>query len=269
MLNLYRLKELTLFNFCYSLSSLKSLAFMIPYFLFWYLIFDNVLLLAVEWLQSTQGIIFVNWISQDQDLALELFVDRSASLSLYLLVSITLTPLFIILAANNQYSSDMTRGALRFLLMRATRAEIYLSRFIAVSLLVLICISITSLWASIQALLNEEDTLDAIIVFGLQTFTIVFIYSLPFIAFMSMISSFARSAFGSLFLGMMLYVLLVLISFWLKSDISVAIYLIPSGLKSILIDINPENILIGVTALCAYTLFYFLCGWTIFKRRDI
>ena len=269
MLNPYRLKELTLFDFYYSLTSLKSLAFIIPYFLFWYLIFDNVSLLAVEWLQSTEGFFFASWLLDDQDLALELFVDRSASLSLYLLVSITLTPMFILLAANNQYSSDATRGAFRFLLMRATRAEIYLSRFIAVSLLVLICISITSLWASVQALLNNEDKLKAIMLFGLQTFTIVFIYSLPFIAFMSMISSFARSAFGSLFLGMMFYVLLVLTSFWLKSDISVAIYLIPSGLKSILIDINPENILIGVTALCAYTLFYFLCGWHIFKRRDI
>ncbi len=269
MLNLYRLKELTLFNFCYSLSSLKSLAFIIPYFLFWYLIFDNVILLAVEWLQSTQGLIFVSWITQDQELALELFVDRSASLSIYLLVSITLTPLFILVAANNQYSSDMTRGAFRFLLMRATRAEIYFSRFIAVTLLVLICVSITSVWASIQALLNEEDALEAITVFGLQTFIIVFVYSLPFIAFMSMISSIARSALGSLFLGMMSYVILLLISFWFNSDISQAIYLIPSGLKSYLIDIYTENILIAVAALCAYTLFYFVCGWHIFKRRDI
>lgn len=269
MLNLYRLKELTLFNFWYSLSSLKSLAFIIPYFLFWYLVFDNVMLLAVEWLQSTQGIIFISWITQDQELALELFVDRSASLSIYLLVSITLTPLFIIVAANNQYSSDITRGAFRFLLMRATRAEIYVSRFIAVSSLVLICISITSAWALIQALLNEEDTLEALTVFGLQTFVLVFIYSLPFIAFMSMVSAFARSAFGSLFLGMMLYAILAIISFWFKSDISHAIYLIPSGVKSFLIDINTENILIAIAALLSYTLFYFVCGWHIFKRRDI
>jgi hypothetical protein len=269
MLNLYRLKELTLFNFCYSLNSLKSLAFLIPYFLFWYLIFDNVIVLAVEWLQSTQGLIFVSWISQDQELALRLFVDRSASLSIYLLVSVTLTPLFILLAANNQYSSDITRGAFRFLLMRATRAEIYLSRFIAVSLLVLICISITSVWASVQALIHKEDTLEAITLFGLQTFVLVFVYSLPFIAFMSMVSAFARSAVGSLCLGMMIYIVLVRVSFWFKSDIDYAIYLVPSGLKSILFDVNTENILVAISALLAYTLFYFLCGWHIFKRRDV
>ena len=88
--------------------------FVLPYFLFWYLMFDNFLLLAVEWLQSTEGIIFVSWASQDENLASELFIDRSASLSIYLLISITLAPLFILLAANNQYSSDMTSIFLRW-----------------------------------------------------------------------------------------------------------------------------------------------------------
>lgn len=269
MLNPFRLKELTLFDFRYSLTSLKSLAFIIPYFLFWYLFFDNISGVAVEKLQSTQGLYFVSWLLEDQDLAMQMFVDRSATLSLYLLVSITIAPLFILLAANNQYSSNASRGAFRFILTRATRMELYLSRFIAVTLLVLICVFITSLWATVQALLNNVDTLDTIIVFGLQTFIIVFIYSLPFIAFMSMISAFTRSAFGSLFMGMMMYVLLVIISFWLKADILYAIYLIPSGIKSILIDVNMENILISIAVLSCYTLVYFMCGWTIFKRRDL
>ena len=269
MLNPYRLKELTLFNFCYSFSRLKSLMFVVPYFLFWYLMFDNFLLLAVEWLQSTEGIIFVSWASQDENLASELFIDRSASLSIYLLISITLAPLFILLAANNQYSSDMTSGAFRFLLMRSTRAEIYFSRFISVFLLVLICIFITSLWASAQALINDEDTIEVITVFGMQTFILVFIYCMPFIAFMSMISSFARSGLSSLFLGMLSYATLVTISFQFKSDISQAIYIIPSGVKSYLIDINTENTFILVAALFAYTLLYLVSGWYIFKSRDI
>lgn len=269
MPNLYRLKELTLFNFYYSLSSLKSLAFIIPYFLFWYLVFDNVMLLAVEWLQSTQGLIFVSWVSQDEELALRLFVDHSATLSIYLLISISLTPLFIIIAANNQYSSDTTSGAFRFLLMRATRGEIYLSRFIAVALLVLICISITSLWASIQALFNEEDTFEAITLFGLQTFVVVFIYSLPFVAFMSMISSVARSAFSSLFIGMMLYILLVLIIFWLRPDFDHIVYLIPSSLKPVIFEVSTKSTYIAIAAAFIYTLVYFSCGWYIFKRKDL
>ena len=269
MLNLLRLKELTLFDFCYSLANLKSLAFIIPYFFFWYIFFDYVSELVVEQLQSAQGLFFASWLLDDQELAMQMIVDRPTSLSIYLLVSITITPLFILLAANNQYSSDATRGAFRFILTRATRTELYLSRFIAVTLLVLICTFITTLWASILALLNNEEELQVIIIYSLQTFTLLSFYSLPFIAFMSIISTLTRSAFGCLFSGMMMYILILTISLLLKEDISYSIYLIPSGLKSILINVNMDNILISVAALSCYTLTYFTCGWFIFKHRDM
>ncbi len=269
MLNLYRLKELTMFDFCYSLANLKSLAFIIPYFFFWYLFFDHISELAVQQLQSAQGLFVASWLLDDQELAMQMFVDRPASLSIYLLVSTTITPLFILLAANNQYSSDAARGAFRFILTRTTRTELYLSRFIAATLLVLICTFITTLWASILALLNNEDELQAIIIFGLQTFTLLSFYSLPFIAFMSVVSVLTRSAFGCLFFGMMMYVLILTISLLLKEDISYSIYLIPSGIKSTLININMENIFISIAALSCYTLVYFACGWFIFKQRDM
>lgn len=269
MLNLSRLKELTLFDFGYSLANLKSLAFIIPYFFFWYLIFDNVSQLAAEWIQSAQGLFIAGSVLEDQDLVTRMFVDRPATLSLYLIISTTITPLFILLAANNQYSSDAARGAFRFILTRATRTELYLSRFIAVTLLVLICTFITSLWASIQAFLNKEAELQAIMFFGSQTFILLSFYSLPFIAFMSTVSTLTRSAFGCLFFGMMLYVLIVTISFLLKDDISYSVYLIPSGIKPTLIDVNTENFLVSIATLSCYTLVYFSCGWFIFKRKDM
>lgn len=269
MLSAYRLKELTLFDFSYSLSSLKSLVFIIPYFFFWYLIFDNISNQAVEWLQSGQGLMSASWLLGDQNLALQMFVDRSASLSIYLLIAVSVTPLFVMLAANNQYSSDASRGAFRFILTRATRAELFISRFLSVLLLIVICTFLTSLWASLQAWFNDEDSLQTIALFGLETFIIVVFYSLPFIAFMSMISAFARSAFGSLFLGMVVYVVLIVISLWLKNDISYATYLIPSGLKKIIFNISLENVLISLAALSCYAAIYFSLGWNIFKRRDI
>jgi hypothetical protein len=269
MINLSRLKELTLFDFYYSLANLKSLAFIIPYFFFWYLVFDNVTQIAVEWINSAQGLFIAGYVTEDQLLIERLFVDRPATLSLYLLISTTITPMFIMLAANNQYSSDAARGAFRFILTRTTRTELYLSRFIAVFLLVLICLFVTSTWASIQAYMNKEDELQVILFFGLQTFTLLSFYSLPFIALMSTVSSLTRSAFGCLFTGMMLYILILTFSLLLKEDFSYSSYFIPSGIKPTVIDVNTENFLISLSALCAYTLVYFSCGWFIFKRRDM
>lgn len=269
MLNPYRLKELILFDFLYSLSSLKSLVFIIPYFLFWYLIFSSISNQAVEWLQSTQGLFVASWLLDNQELAMQMFVDRSATLSIYLLFSISVMPLFVMLAANNQFSSDASSGAFRFILTRTTRMELFISRFVAVFLLVTTCILITTLWASLQAYLNREDSLQSIFIFGSQTLLILVFYSLPFITFMSMISAFAKSAFGSLFMGIMLYILLVIFIFWLKSDVNFAIYLIPSGIKPILYNINIENLLISISLLTCYALFYFTCGWNIFRQRDM
>ncbi len=273
MLNLYRLKELTLFDFYYSLANLKSLAFIIPYFFFWFIFFQYISKPAVEWLQSAHGFGLTNWffdkVLNDRDLAMQMFVDRSTSLSVYLLVSVSLTPLFILIAANNQYSSDASRGAFRFILTRATRAELYLSRFIAVMLLIVICTFITSTWASLQAYLNNEDELRALILFGFQTFTLLSFYSLPFVAFMSAVSVMTRSAFGCLFSGMMMYVFILTLSIILKDDFSYSSYLIPGGLKSTLINIDTENFIISVAALSCYTLVYFICGWFFFKRRDM
>ena len=269
MLNLSRLKELTMFDFYYSLANLKSLAFIIPYFLFWYLVFDNVTQLAVEWIHSAQGLFIASYVTEDQLLIERLFVDRPATLSLYLLISTTITPLFILLAANNQYSSDANRGAFRFILTRTTRIELYLSRILAVGLLVFICLFITSTWASVQAYMNSEDEIQAIAFYGLQIFSLISFYSLPFIVFMSFISTFTRSAFGCLFAGMMLYVLLILLSFLLKDDFSYSAYFIPSGIKQTVIDINTENLLLSIATLCSYTLVYFGLGWFIFKRRDM
>ena len=155
MPNIYRIKELTLFDFFNSLTSLKGLVFIITYLFFWYLIFTNVSNNAVEWLQNPQGIMFASWLFQDQDLVLNLFVDRSASLSMYLLIAVSVTPFFMILAASNQFSSDATRGSFRFILTRATRSELYLSRFLSVFFLVFLCTLVTLLWASLQALFKR------------------------------------------------------------------------------------------------------------------
>ena len=94
-------------------------------------------------------------------------------------------------------------------------------------------------------------------------------YSLPIIAFMSMVSAFARTGFGSLFLGFFIYTILVIISYWLSDDIAITAYLVPAAMKSHLFNISTENILISITALTAYTLVYFYLGWFIFKRRDM
>ncbi len=269
MLSLNRIIELTLFDFFQSLLRLRSAFFFVPYFFFWFLIFDHVSVETVEWLQGVQGLFFASWLLENQELALQLFVDRSVTLSLFLLISIFTMPLFVMMAANNQFSSDASSGAFRFILTRATRTELFIARFLSALLLVTLCILVTSTWAFVTAWLNQDDTTLRLLSFTVETILILFFYASAFVAFMSLVSSIVNSAIASLFLAGMLYLSLAILSLWLRHDISSATFLLPSSIKPWMIDIHPRNILIACAALSAYAICYFICGWQVFNRRSL
>ena len=269
MPKLTRILELVLFDFRHSLTSMRSTLFIIPYFLFWYLVFNHVTVTTLNWLQSAPGLFFASWLLEDQKLALQLLVDRSPTLSIYLFISVAIMPLFVMFASNNPFSSDRTRGAFRFILTRCTRNELFLSRFLSSQLVVLSCITITMLWAATLAYFNEEAELPLLLRFSSETFLLLVFYSMPFVAFMAMTSALASTAIGNLFLAMMLYVFCFFLILWFQADSDFAVFILPSGLRTFLFDINSTNILITIVALCAYTLAYSLCGWLIFNRHDV
>lgn len=264
-----RITELVRFEFLHALTSMKSSVFIIPYFLFWYLVFNYISADALEWVQGAQGLFLASWLLRDQELALQLLVDRSPILSIYMLMSAAIMPLFVVFTANNQLSTDTSSGAFRFVLNRVSRTELYVSRFISAYLLIVSCIFLTTCWAFVVAYLNEEQSLSALLVFAIETFVLLLFYGLPFVAFMSLISTLTKSAIGCLFLAIMTYSLMVIIAFWLKADLSYAAYLVPGGIRPYLYDVSISNILIAISALSGYTLVYFILGWQLFCRRDI
>ncbi len=248
---------------------MRSTLFVVPYFLFWYLVFSNYSATTLEWLQSTQGLVAAAWLLKDQELALQLLVDRSPTLSLFLLISAAIMPMFILFSANNQIASDRARGAFRFILTRATRHELYLSRFLSSYLIVATCVLLATTWAFIIALANEEAELARLVMFASETLLLLVFYALPFVAFMSMTSALSRSAIGNLFVAFMLYTGLIFIVLWLHSDFNQIEYLLPSSMRTFLFDINVTNIITAISGLVVYTAIYYSAGWIIFKTRDI
>lgn len=264
-----RIIELVMFEFVQSFTSMRSTIFIIPYFLFWYLVFANVTVDTLNWLQSGPGLFMASWLLEDQELALQLLIDRSPTLSIYLYVSVAIMPLFILFATNNQFSGDRARGAFRFVLTRCSRNELFLSRFISSLLVALTCILITSCWAAILALLNEEAGLNTLLIFAAQTWLLLAFYSMPFVAFMSMTSALTGTAIGNLFVAMMLYTFLFFLVLWFQADSHYVRFLLPSGVVKFLYNINNDNMLLVPGLLSIYALFYFVCGWIVFSRRDV
>ena len=268
-MNAGRIKELTLFDFSHSLTSLKGLVFIIPYLFFWYLVFNFISPNAIQWLQSPQGLMFASWLLRDQELVLKLFIDRSANLSMYMLIAVAFTPMFMMLAAHNAYSSDASRGAFRFILTRTTRLELFLARFLSVLILVCLCSALTLAWAVFQAYLHDEDSAYRLGLLTIQTYLLLIVYSLPFIAFMAMISASTRSGLGTLLLGAFIYISLLLFGYGLSPEIEIGKYLLPGAIKSRLFDFSMESLPLSITMLASYTLVYMTAAWFIFQRRDM
>jgi ABC-type transport system involved in multi-copper enzyme maturation permease subunit len=117
-----------------------------------------------------------------------------AELAVYWLIALYSFPIFCLFLCADQTVGDRQRGTLRFLSLRATRAEIILGRFIGQLLILIVLLSIT-LVATLAMLTYREPSLffagssRSLVLLGYLVVAVM-----PYIALMSFINTFSRSA---------------------------------------------------------------------------
>lgn len=115
-------------------------------------------------------------------------------LAVYWLIALYSFPCFCLFLCSDQTVGDKQRGTLRFLLLRATRGEIILGRFIG-QVLILVVLLLLTILATLAMLSYREP---ALFVPALPRSSLLFAYLvvavMPFIALMSFLNTFASSA---------------------------------------------------------------------------
>ncbi|MGH7461939.1 MAG: hypothetical protein ACREMA_13065 [Longimicrobiales bacterium] len=207
----------------------------------------------------------------DPATAAALFVGHPPLLSVFFLLALSTAPLFTILAAFDQFSSDIGSGYFRLLSMRCRRLELFAARYLAALCLLLVAhavIGTAGLWVSIYQ--DGYEFTGAVAYLG-QILLTILIYLCPFIAYMALISALTRSAIGSLVLGMIGY-LLVLGAIWLGNlivqDGAYFNYLLPSALKYRLFGMDALASIAAIAVLPLYTLAYGWAAWAVFRSRN-
>ncbi len=161
---------------------------------------------------------------------LQVFSWGIPQLSVYWLIAVMLLPLFALLFACDQTCSDRERGTLRFILLRTTRSELLLGRFIGQTFILAILIAVTLMVSIVLALTNDLSVSTEQLGIALKVYGNLMIVVLPFVASMSLINSFVKSAKMSIVTYILLYVLggivINLIGYFLF-DISLLFYLYP------------------------------------------
>ncbi|WP_371193880.1 ABC transporter permease subunit [Glaciecola sp. SC05] len=118
----------------------------------------------------------------------------AAELAVYWLIALYSFPIFCLFLCGDQIVGDKQRGTLRFLSLRATRAELLIGRFIGQVLILAILLMLT-LSATLAILTYRDPALLATALpHSLLLFGYLIVSVMPFIALMSLINTFANSA---------------------------------------------------------------------------
>jgi ABC-type transport system involved in multi-copper enzyme maturation permease subunit len=151
-------------------------------------------------------------------------------LSIYWLIAAYILPVFALSFSSDQTCSDRERGTLRFILLRCTRTELLLGRFIGQ---VLIMCALTAITLLVSILLGVFDGIEAsgqLMATALKVFGHLVLIVLPFIASMTLINSFVKSAKMSIVIYILLYILgglLINMIGYFIVDVSGLFYLYP------------------------------------------
>ncbi|MFT5427089.1 MAG: hypothetical protein ACI9ZT_002046 [Gammaproteobacteria bacterium] len=267
-MNIKRVITLLGFDFYHSLLRLKGLAFFIPFVLFWYGTLRVLNKGGAEFLSSMEGLMLISKLT-NFEVAQTLLVLHPATLSVFLLTALSVTPLFVFLGANNQLAADASSGSFRYLLSRCTRLEIFISRFLSSYLMISIGISFACLASTLISLDNDNHELNETITYAVQSLSLILLYTLPYVAFMTIISAVMSSALGTILMGACAYLMTLFLILYLNSDYPAINYLLPSAYKNDLIGVASDNMTIAIPGLLATTTIYLCIAWIIFRKRNI
>lgn len=120
-----------------------------------------------------------------------------AELTIYWVISLILYPLFSLFITADQISSDRARGTLRFLVLRSTRFELFIGRYLGQMLILTILVFATVSAASGMAVYRDASLLSHVplnISFILFHLFVVLLPVVAITAFTSVVCQSARSA---------------------------------------------------------------------------
>lgn len=254
----------------YSLTRLKAWVFLIPFSICWYGVFKHIRHGVSEILQSQEGIMITSAI-YGTDGALNLFVDHPPSLSLFYLITLSAMPFFAVLASYDLYSSDLSSGFFRFLITRCRRIEIFLARIIGTVLLMASALLVVTTICTVFSIQNDNSGSAETIQYAIQVYLSSVLYAIPFIAYMSLISSLVSSTVASLFLGFMgfaaIWILNLFTFFTQQKDFFS--YLLASGFKEYLFELDTADFYTGIMLLPLYSLIYMILAYQLFSKRNL
>lgn len=170
--------------------------------LLYYVIFQASRLLAVQNTgSSSMASAVLEFLGMDQ-----LTHWQVPELAVYWLLGLMLLPFFTVSLTADQTASDRSRGTLRFLSLRATRAQIFFGRYIGQLLLLLLFIGGSLLSTLPVALYRDAGAVPGWLSLAPAVVLNLMIVLAPYAALMGLVSALARSARQAMLFAIILWI---------------------------------------------------------------
>ncbi len=256
----------------YALKSARGLLFLVFFGVFWFWVLWKLSSGNAQHLATPEAGMIMSWFI-DPKVASALFVNRAPTFSAFFYLAISTAPMFVLFAASDQTANDIGSKYLRFLTPRCNRIEIFIGRFFGAVILVAFAYLAISLVAALISIAVDKDSLAMVIADAPLVVISLILYTLPFIALMSLCSVVVGSAGLSALMGISIYVILLVLITVIHLKMPAAAdflaYALPSSTKGAYLQLSWSTMLSAAITVPIYIVVYGYMGWMIFKKRDI
>ncbi len=266
-----RVFRITINDIVYSVTHLKGLIFLLPFFLFWLWTLSKLQQGAAAWLEQPEGLALAAWLFNPEQ-AMSLFNQHPPTLSVYLLIGLYTVPVFAILASANQLASDAGRGYFRFLLSRVTRQEIFFGRFLSAFLIVCFGLMVVGIVVTQISLMVDQRPAADIVSYAVHVNFVMLLYALPFVLLMTLLSSVFSSGKACLFTAFLIFVAIKVAGIVIRyqwPEFNIVSYVLPNKMFAWLVDPAVSVQMQAVFALPVYALVYMTLAWFKFNNRNL
>ena len=268
-MNLQHIRVIARYELGQSLLSTRGILFLVTYGIVWFWLLWKLTSGWASNLADQQGQVVASWLL-DPTLARVLFLDHPPTLGLFFLILMSLIPVFTMWGAGDQTATDIGTRHLRFLIHLCGRSEIYLGRFLGALILMLVLhVIVVAAGMCVSVLAYSAD---GVLPWGMQVMLVSILYTIPYVALMSLFGAVMGSAAGAILSAIAAYASFLMAAGFLSLKWPAAAYigyLFPVPLKPLLLTGHGAAFMVALLSLLAYSACYFLAGWALFLRRDI
>ena len=213
----------------------------------------------------------------DKDVALELLSVPPIAL-VYAWLVFMFIPVLIMMSASGRIAEETAHGSARFILIRVTRSEWCLGKFMgqAIEVILPLSLSVIGAWSIARFRLVGLDgfaAMQAMIIYGWKAW----IYALPFIGLALGISQLTKSPYLAMAIGFFTWVVMSILFLMsrhfagdgLKQIWTVIPMLMPAGHRLDLWRLDPVHVCVASFYLVVLGIAYLCAGHLVFAKKDI